>query len=318
MSNTFILLSTFLSVSLCIIGACWIFFDLFLRVRVRVDDRIKQKFRDETHERIKSSPLLKEFIRTPADEKPRLQDLGIRFQTFLDQSGLDLNVPIFFMLSGASAFSGAAAYFVVTRGHWGFAIAALVCGLLPALLVFSRRSVRTERLTQQLPEAFSAMSRGLKAGQAMPSVIQMIADDFPKPLSEEFTYYYEQQHLGVPHEVALRDMARRVNVMEMRILTIALIVQRRSGGNLAELLSKLADLVRKRVKMRQRVKSLTGEGRMQASVLIGMPFVVLAAMMLVAPDYAGLLLERKDILAGCLVSQGIGAYCIYRIVNFSF
>jgi tight adherence protein B len=116
------------------------------------------------------------------------------------------------------------------------AAAGLLSGALPAVLIYSRRSVRKERLTQQLPDAFLAMSRGLKAGQSMPSVIQMIADDFPKPLCEEFTYYYEQQHLGVPHETALRDMARRVNVMEMRILTIALIVQRRAGGNLAELL----------------------------------------------------------------------------------
>ncbi|WP_146119006.1 type II secretion system F family protein [Blastopirellula marina] len=315
MSISSVMLLTFVSVTLCIVGVCWIIYDYFFSVRHRADDRLKDEFRDEMREHIKSSPLFREI--SSGEFSFSRGSLLVRCQTWLEQSGFQWTVRDFVLATLGLATLGGIGVFLVTNSLL-LAPLGLLLGAIPAACVCRRRSQRTEMLTLQLPEAFSAMARALRAGQALPTAIHMIANDFPRPLSEEFTYYYEQQHLGVANEVALRDMIRRVDIMEMRIFAVALIVQQRAGGNLADLLKKLADLIRKRVKMKRRVRALTGEGRMQAAVLIGMPIVVLAAMSLVAPEYSRVLWDHYEILIGCAISQCVGAYLIYRIVSFEY
>ncbi|GAA4436381.1 type II secretion system F family protein [Bremerella cremea] len=319
MSQSFILINTFLGVSLGIVAVAWLLFDAFWRVKSRVSDRIEDALKERNRPARTNSHIIKEMSNPLGAGKKSLARRSFdRAQTWLDQAATGLNVWQFLLLTllGTTVVMALMWY----AFGWGIPLTLGVLAMLitPPLIVYSRRNARSEQISAQLPDAFSAMSRGLRAGQSVPAVVQMIANDFPRPLSEEFNHFYDQQHLGVPPEVALRDMARRVNVMELRIFTIALIVHRRAGGNLAELLQKLSELVRKRVKMKRRVKSLTGEGRMQAIVLIAMPLVVVMIMSLIAPQYVSVLLERRDILAGCLVSQVIGAFCIYRIVNFSY
>src|SRR6185503_11619850 len=118
---------------------------------------------------------------------------------------------------------------------------------------------------------------------------------------------YEQQNLGIPHDTALRELARRTGIMELRILVVGLLVQSRSGGNLAELLANLSLLARKRLKLQQKVKALTGEGRMQAAVLLVLPLVSFASLLVLAPDYVSILFRHPALLVGALVAQVIGA-----------
>ncbi|MHC2068262.1 type II secretion system F family protein [Bremerella sp. T1] len=319
MSESFILINTFLGVTIGVVAVAWLVYDAFFRVRGKVAERIDGAMREHVESHQENSPIIKDMVRPiNSGNKQFTQRMQERTQTWLDQAATGMNVWQFCVISIVTAiFSGGIFWFAFGPG-WVLSIGTPLMMLMPAVVVYSRRNARSEQISTQLPDAFSAMSRGLRAGQAVPAVVQMIANDFPKPLSEEFNYFYEQQHLGVPPEVALRDMARRVNVMELRIFTIALIVHKRAGGNLAELLQQLSELVRKRVKMKRRIKSLTGEGRMQAAVLIAMPTIVVLIMALIAPQYISVLLERHDILAGCIISQMIGAFCIYRIVNFSY
>lgn len=319
MSESFILINTFLGVTIGVVAVAWLVYDAFFRVRGKVAERIDGAMREYVESHQENSPIIKDMVRPiNSGNKQFAQRMQERTQTWLDQAATGMNVWQFCVISIVTAiFSGGIFWFAFGPG-WVLSIGTPLMMLMPAVVVYSRRNARSEQISTQLPDAFSAMSRGLRAGQAVPAVVQMIANDFPKPLSEEFNYFYEQQHLGVPPEVALRDMARRVNVMELRIFTIALIVHKRAGGNLAELLQQLSELVRKRVKMKRRIKSLTGEGRMQAAVLIAMPTIVVLIMALIAPQYISVLLERHDILAGCIISQMIGAFCIYRIVNFSY
>lgn len=320
MSQSFILINTFLGVTIGVVAIAWLVYDTFFRVRSKVSERIAAAMREHVEKHQENSPIIKDMRRVAlhGGKKLILQNLVDRVQTWLDQAATGLNVWQFGLLSLLTCAAFGAFFLFFFGPQWIFAIGTPVTLLIPAAVVYSRRNARSEQISAQLPDAFSAMSRALRAGQALPSAVQMVVNDFPKPLSEEFNYFYEQQHLGVPPEVALRDMARRVNVMELRIFTIAMIVHKRAGGNLAELLQQLSALVRKRVKMKRRIKSLTGEGRMQATVLIAMPTLVVLAMTLIAPQYVGILLERHDILAGCIVSQIIGAFCIYRIVNFAY
>jgi tight adherence protein B len=166
--------------------------------------------------------------------------------------------------------------------------------------------------------AFDSIGRAVRAGQTVPAAFQIVADEFEPPIADEFRRCYEQQNLGMSYDSALRELARRTGVMELRILVVALLVQARSGGNLVELLGNLASMVRERLKLQQKVRALTGEGRMQAAVLIVLPVLAFGILTVIAPDYARSLLERPWLLAATASAQMLGAVWIQRIISFDF
>src|SRR5207237_2659105 len=130
------------------------------------------------------------------------------------------------------------------------AAAGATCALVPFLYVLIKRNKRISRMTNQLPHAFDLMARVIRAGQTMPQAIQAVGDGFDQPLAAEFTYCFEQQNLGLSPELSLRDLARRTGLLEVKIFVLALVVQQESGGNLAELLEKLATVMRDRFKIK--------------------------------------------------------------------
>ncbi len=152
----------------------------------------------------------------------------------------------------------------------------------------------------------------------MPSALQIIAEDFDPPISTEFALCYEQQNLGISRETALRTLAARSGIMELQIFVVALLVQAKSGGDLVELLDNLALMIRKRLKLKDRVRALTGEGRMQARVLIILPVAALFGIIYLSPDYAKALLDRPWLLAATAAAQAAGAFWVRKIVNFEY
>jgi tight adherence protein B len=212
----------------------------------------------------------------------------------------------------------AALTLLASRSWLAASMAGALAALSPAAWATAARRRRLRTFRRQLPEAFEFMARALRAGQSLTSSFQVVSQSFRAPLSDEFARCYEQQNLGIPVDVALRSLARRIDVMELQIFVVALIVQRRSGGNLAELLSKLAGMMRKRLALRERVAALTGEGRMQAWVLIALPPMAFAAIWFVNPQHTQVLLNHAWLLYTALVSQAIGAAAIWKIVNFEY
>ncbi len=174
--------------------------------------------------------------------------------------------------------------------------------------------LRMHRLGNQLPEAFDAIGRAVRAGQTTIAAFQSVADEFEPPLADEFRRCYDEQNLGISRETALRNLASRAGIMELRIFVVALLMQSRAGGNLTELLANLSMLVRKRVKLQQKVQSLTGEGRVQAAVLIVLPTVAFAALNVLSPSYISCLLQRPGVLAAALAAQAAGAVWIRKII----
>ena len=162
------------------------------------------------------------------------------------------------------------------------------------------------------------MSRAIRSGQTVTSAFQVVVDDFEDPISEEFSLCHEQQNLGLPQEVALRDLARRTGVMEMQMFAVTLLIQRQSGGNPVEVLNKLADVIRMRLKLLGKVKALTGEGRMQAAVLLAMPPLIFVALFFLNRSYIQILLDRPEIFLGVFVSEAIGALWIKKIISFEY
>jgi len=241
-----------------------------------------------------------------------------RYERLVEQSGVEITAARLFALSAGVAL-GFGAVATVLRGSAlvGFLLA-LVLAPIPTIYVWVRRQRRLHKLQAQLPEAFDLMSRVIRAGQTMTQALQAVSDEFEKPISSEFSYCCEQQNLGLPPDTALRDLARRTGILEVRIFVLALLIQRQTGGNLAEMLDGLAGVMRDRTRIQGKIRTLTAEGRLQALVLLGLPPFLLLAIMFLNPGYGGVLLDRPALLVGMFVSEAFGALWIRKIVNFDY
>lgn len=162
------------------------------------------------------------------------------------------------------------------------------------------------------------MAQILRAGQSLGQAMQGVATEFTSPIAEEFAYCAEQQNLGLSTEISMRDLAKRTGLVEMNIFVVAVLVQRQVGGNLSEILEKLAFVVRQRFKTRGTIKTLTAEGRLQAAVLMALPPLLLVAMLIVNHDYAMVLIHKPYLIGGMLFFMALGGLWIRKIVNFDF
>lgn len=301
--------------STALLGSCLaaLVYDGYLRYRLGVRQRLKAIVGDDESGTVSLFKDLRRFDRTDEEDHQSWHDWA---QVQLELAGVGCSVST----SGAW-WSVLVVMTGVIGACWSLWLAgalAVLAAVVPAL-VLRTRQVRSQRIfVRQLPEAFSTISRAVRSGQTISSAMQIIANDFPPPLSTEFARCYEQQNLGITRESSLRQLARRKGIMELQLFVVALLVQARAGGNLVELLDNLANMIRKRLTFRERVRALTSEGRMQAVVLLVLPLLTFAGLQLLAPDYISTLLERPWLLAGTAVAQIAGVLWIRQIVSFEY
>ncbi len=198
-----------------------------------------------------------------------------------------------------------------------------VCGAAvgaaaPLLWVHWRRKARQEKIRRQLPAAFGLMARVLRAGHSVPQALQAVAESFDGPLADEFGQCQKKQALGLRPEVTFHEMARRTGILEVQLFVSAMLIQRDTGGNLTEILERLASLVRDRLRLRKQVRALTAEGRLQGLTLLLLPVVVFAALMVINRSYAQVLLDRPSLLGTTAGMMAVGVLWIRKIVNFDF
>lgn len=251
------------------------------------------------------------------DEEPK-KTLYMRLNDVCVQSGLAITPPkVLGYGIGVGLFVGLIGG-VVTGSIVVGLLAMLIASTFPYMYVNSARKQRTELLRTQLPDAFELISRILRSGQTISQGMSAVADEFKPPVASEFGYTYEQQNLGLNAEVSMRELASRTGLMELKIFAVAVLVHRQAGGNLTELLDKLAHIVRQRLRLRGEIRALTAEGRMQALILLGLPVVVWLAMYFINRPYALKLFEHPQLIIATLVSMVLGALWINKIVNFDF
>lgn len=313
MSPLVIVLATFASVALLVLGVWSLVYDVFFRYRLLVGERIDDLFVDEGGST--ASPLFHDLARLGTHAASARRSWRIELAEWLEQSGTGVKPGQLLLYCTVAGCAGGLLAWQLSAPWWTALLTLAACCVLPAWFVSSTRRRRISKLTCQLPHAFDAMSRAVRAGQTIPAALQLVADDFASPLSEEFTLCYQQQNLGMSQEASLRNLAQRTGIMELQIFVVALLVQTRTGGNLIELLEVLAETVRKRLKLQDRIKSLTSEGRLQAVVLILLPLAAFVAIYCLAPTYVACLLERPWLLAATATAQAAGALWIQSIVR---
>ncbi len=288
------------------------------RDRARIRSRLKNSLGAQSTAASSEGSLFRDFSQLAAEAALPLPGLWSRFQDLLVQSQVSVTGERFLQMAVAFGLLIAAAT-TALGGAWWFALTTgMGAGTLPVIYLRARCRRRQDKLRRQLPEAFELMARAVRAGQTIAGAFQIVAQDLQPPISEEFTHCHQQQILGRPPDLALRDLARRTGVIELQMFVVALLIQRRSGGNLVELLNNLSGVVRSRIRLKGKVKALTGEGRLQALVLIMLPIGVFLALLILNRPYVQLLLNRPAVLGAIVVCQAMGALWIHRIINFDY
>jgi tight adherence protein B len=161
--------------------------------------------------------------------------------------------------------------------------------VLPWALLMRARAARLHRIELQLPEAADFLARALRAGHSFSNVLKMVGEELPEPLSGEFRFAYGEINYGVPMNEALQNLAARIPLTDLRYLIIAVLIQRESGGNLAEILGSIGRIIRARLKLLGQVRVLSAEGKMSAWILGLLPGVVMFVMSVVNPRYISVL-----------------------------
>jgi tight adherence protein B len=162
------------------------------------------------------------------------------------------------------------------------------------------------------------LSQALRAGHSLASGMQLVATEKSDPAGTEFGRVFQEQNLGLTIEEALKNLAERMDVLDVRFFVTAVLIQRQTGGDLAEVLDKIGSIIRDRIKLHGTVKALTAEGRLSGYVLLALPVVVFVAMLRVNPDYAMVLLENPQgqmMLTTAIVMQLMGWAMIKKIIN---
>lgn len=240
-----------------------------------------------------------------------------RLSLLFEQADTKLSPSRFFMISGVlAALAGAAASF--SGSFIAVVPAAIIAGLLPLGWLMFRRQRRFKKFAAQLPDALELISRALRAGHSLAAGFNLVQDEMPAPIGAEFGRVFEEQNFGIPMDEALLSMTERIPNLDLKFFATAVILQRQTGGDLAEILDKIGSLIRERFKIWGQVQALTGEGRLSGAVLLGLPPVLFIAVYRLNHDYVMMLFDDplgKKMLLGAIVMQALGALVIRKIVN---
>jgi tight adherence protein B len=270
----------------------------------------------------KSVLLSQSVLSSPLDAVPGMVEAIVarfsRLKLLFEQADTSLTPARFFIISAALLVAG-----TVVGAYAGFkpALAPLMgvtLSFVPLQWLMWRKKRRLKAFGAQLPDALELISRALRAGHSLSSGFNLVQEEMAAPIAVEFGRVFEEQNLGIPMEDALISLADRIPNLDLRFFSTAVILQRQTGGDLAEILDKIGHLVRERFKIWGQVQALTGEGRLSGVVLLALPPVLFLAVYRLNPDYVMMLFTDpmgKQMLAAAIVMQVLGALVIRKIIN---
>jgi tight adherence protein B len=242
----------------------------------------------------------------------------LNLQLMFEQADVSLTVSKFMaFVAGA----GAIGFFVPAVSGLSLKFAPFISALfafMPFAWLILKRKRRLRKFASQLPEALELIARALRAGHSLASGFSLVAQEMSEPIGKEFGRTFEEQNLGVPLEETLENLTERVPNLDLKFFVTAIILQRQTGGDLAEILDKIGNLIRERFKIWGQVQALTGEGRLSGIVLLALPPALFVVVYRMNPDYLMLLFTDdlgKKMLVGGIVMQLLGALLIRKIVN---
>ena len=247
--------------------------------------------------------------------------IALRLQLILEQSKVPWTVGRFVFYSACTMLVGA------VIGNWWISgslagwIPGLALGAVPLVVVLYKRSVRFRKFNVLLPDAVDLIARALRAGHSLPSALVNVAEEIPDPVGPEFRQAADEMSYGLPFREAMMHLFQRFPLQDLQFLISAILLQRETGGNLAELLDKTAAVLRSRITLQQKVRVHTAQGRLTGAILIAIPFVAFLLTNLVRPGYTRPLFETeigRKMIWVTLASMTIGILLIRRIIRVKY
>jgi tight adherence protein B len=276
---------------------------------------------------ISTVTLLKELKASRRAESPGSDSLSLKqrltqkFEDLLQQADVPWSAArltrTMILAATGGLLAGIAFPFLLNRTVTAFALTGAGAAL-PFLYVRRLAKKRLANMERQLPDAMDFLARSMRGGHAFSISIGMVGDDLPEPLGREFRTLYNEQNLGASIETAFAGFLRRVRLPDAKLFCSAAMLQRRTGGNLSEILSRLSEVIRDRFRLRGQVKAASAHGRMTAGILTALPVLTLVALLLVAPGYLeGMWADPdgKKLIVGAGVSLLFGNFVIGKIIK---
>lgn len=269
-------------------------------------------------------PKQRSVLSQPLDEAPGIvQQLvervsNINVNLLFEQADVSLTLGRLLLISGIMAAAGMGIALMMHLHPAAVPAAGLGMASLPLLWLVFRRRRRLKAFATQLPDALDMLGRALRAGQSLASGFNLVTGEIGAPLGKEFARVFEEQNLGIPLEDSLIAMSERIPNLDLKFFATAVILQRQTGGDLAEILDKIGDLIRERFKIWGQVQALTGEGRLSGVVLLALPVLLFLVVHAINPEYVKPLFTDpagKKMLGVAVFLQLVGALVIRKIVN---
>lgn len=236
----------------------------------------------------------------------------------VELSGVKLSALNFLSVTGAVAATGFVVIFVWKQSIWAAIAAALVFASFPFFYLAHLKKRRDAKFAEQLPDALMMIARSLRAGHSLAAAVELISMELPEPSSSLFKTAYEQQKLGVRLVDCLVGLRTRIDSQDFDFFLTIVKINSESGGNLAEILDKLAETIRSRLQIRRQVEVLTAEGRISGYVLVALPAVMFVVFYLIRPGYVDVFFNEpvcQAVLGIAVAAQFAGYLIIKRIVN---
>jgi tight adherence protein B len=242
-------------------------------------------------------------------------------QVQIQQAGMDWTSSRLLGVMALMAIPGVCIGFLaplILNGPVTALVLAGVLAAIPYLVVRHKRTKRLDRFEEQFPEALDFLARSMRAGHAFTISMEMLGQELADPLGQEFRTLFNEQNLGAPLDVALRNFTERVPSLDARFFTSSVMLQRQTGGNLSEILSRLAYVIRERFRLKGQVKAASAHGRLTATILTVLPIATMVGMMLVAPTYLKSMADDSDgkwLIGAAIAAQILGNFFIKKIIN---
>jgi tight adherence protein B len=245
--------------------------------------------------------------------------VGLSLGKLIEQAGVRTTPSAIMVISAVAAVMAGAAAWLLGGQQLSAALgAALAGGFAPYGWLLHRRSSRMKKFEEQFPEALDLLSRAIRAGHALQTALGMVADDLKEPVGPEFKKTFDQQNFGLPLRDAFNELSERMPLLDVRFFVTAVLIQRDTGGNLAEILDNLAHVVRERFKIRRQVRVHTAHGRFTGYVLLALPAALAMALSVINPEHMNLLFREhmgQMMLLGAIVMQTIGFIWIRQVIK---
>lgn len=243
---------------------------------------------------------------------------ALQLKRMLDQADLHITPSRLVMFSGMAGILGAMAASVISANILIMVPAGLFTAAVPFAHVWWKRKKRFDAFLEHLPDALDLMSRALSAGHAFSEALQMVSSEMPEPIAGEFRKTYEEQNLGLSLKLALENLTQRMPLLDLRMCVTAVLIQRETGGNLAEILEKVAYTIRERFRIMGDLKTLTTSSRISAWLLCGLPIFVTFAITAMNPEYMSILWKDQRghyLIVSALFLQVTGMLIVRKILR---